>query len=257
MSISFDRAADIYDATRGFPAGVEALAAQTIASAGGLRGGERLLEIGVGTGRIALPLAAHVRQYVGVDISTSMMRRLQEKDGAGRVRLAQADATRLPFAADRFHAVVAVHVFHLIPGWRAVLEELRRVLLPAGCLIHCWNHNDQVIDIEATLKAALGDEHGRADAVGARGTTFLEEAGWRAGDEQICAFTRLQKPVEIVDNMRQRVWSRTWRLSDAALAAAAAALQTALQEKFADLHAPVEVPTSFHAKAFYPPGAAA
>src|SRR5690606_20916501 len=51
---------------------------------------------------------------------------------AGGVAAVRGDGTRLPLADASVDAAVAVHVFHLIPGWRAVLAELARVLRPGG-----------------------------------------------------------------------------------------------------------------------------
>ena len=58
-SVAFDRAAGYYDNTRGFPAGVEGEIGALMAQAGDLSSASRVLEIGVGTGRIALPVAPH------------------------------------------------------------------------------------------------------------------------------------------------------------------------------------------------------
>jgi ubiquinone/menaquinone biosynthesis C-methylase UbiE len=68
QSVAFDRAAHFYDDTRGFPAGEDRAVAALISQAGGLTATSRILEIGIGTGRIALPLASHVGAIYGVDI---------------------------------------------------------------------------------------------------------------------------------------------------------------------------------------------
>ena len=126
--VGFDRAAEYYDATRGFPPGVEHRVADLIAETAALTPDACVLEVGVGTGRIARPLARRVRGVVGVDISGAMMKRLQAQRGhaaeTGWIELALADAARLPFPDDSFDAAIGVHVFHLIPNWREVLSEL-------------------------------------------------------------------------------------------------------------------------------------
>src|SRR5262245_36855806 len=99
---NFDRAAEYYDETRGFPPGVDAKVAAWIAETVGLSPESRLLEVGVGTGRIAVPLAAHVGQIVGVDIARAMMARIHQKSPAKPIDLAEADAQHLPFAANSF-----------------------------------------------------------------------------------------------------------------------------------------------------------
>jgi ubiquinone/menaquinone biosynthesis C-methylase UbiE len=95
----------------------------------------RCLEIGVGTGRIALPLARAGVSMVGVDISREMLRKLiQNSDGAPPA-VVIGEATRLPFGEGKFSAVIAAHVLHLIPEWRQAIVEAIRVLKRDGALI--------------------------------------------------------------------------------------------------------------------------
>ncbi len=65
--ISFDRAVDYYDQTRGFPPGVAEQVAGT--AAGMLAPNSAVIEVGIGTGRIAKPLAAMGYKIFGLDIS--------------------------------------------------------------------------------------------------------------------------------------------------------------------------------------------
>lgn len=131
--MSFDRAAGYYDQTRSLPEHLmEQLVALLVAE---LPAGGRCLEIGVGTGRIALPLLDRGIQIVGVDISLEMVRRYVAKARPRTVEVAIADATRLPFASRTFTSAIASHVLHLIPEWKAALDELVRVLVPGGVLL--------------------------------------------------------------------------------------------------------------------------
>lgn len=59
--------------------------------AGLLPPGGRVLELGVGTGRIAVPLAAAGAEVTGVDASPRMLERLARRDPAGSVRRVEAD----------------------------------------------------------------------------------------------------------------------------------------------------------------------
>jgi SAM-dependent methyltransferase len=132
-SVSFDRAAGFYDATRRFSPQVSA--AQTAQLREALRDvSDPTLEIGVGTGRVALPLAAAGQRLVGVDISAAMLAALRDKS-PGALPLVRADATRLPFRNGSFGGAVVAHVLHLVSDWRAVVGELRRVVRPGGVLL--------------------------------------------------------------------------------------------------------------------------
>jgi SAM-dependent methyltransferase len=133
-SVSFDRAVGYYDRTRGISP--DALAHQTELLVEELRGLGRCLEIGVGTGLVALPLAEAGVPLVGVDLSAPMLARLVEKAG-GRAPfpLVVGDATALPLADDAFGAAIVRHVLHLIPEWERAIEELARVLRRPGVVL--------------------------------------------------------------------------------------------------------------------------
>ncbi len=132
-SVSFDRAAGFYDSTRRFSP--EVSAAQTAQLRDALRTVDGpTLEIGIGTGRVAIPLIAAGQRIVGVDLSYAMLARLREKS-PGQPPLVQADATLLPFRDGTFGGAVVAHVLHLVSDWRAVVEELRRVVQPGGVLL--------------------------------------------------------------------------------------------------------------------------
>jgi ubiquinone/menaquinone biosynthesis C-methylase UbiE len=133
-SISFDRAADFYDATRALPPHVQEPLTRTILSEVRSAGAERLLEVGIGTGRIARPLLERGLAVTGVDISLRMMERLSQQLGPRDAGpdLLLGDATRLPLADSSFRAALFVHVLHLVPGWESALAETRRVLASGG-----------------------------------------------------------------------------------------------------------------------------
>jgi ubiquinone/menaquinone biosynthesis C-methylase UbiE len=133
-SVPFDRAVEYYDRTRGLSQ--EASRAMASLLAADLHDRGRCLEVGVGTGLVALPLAAAGVPMVGIDISGPMLAKLVEKAGGREpFPLVRADATSLPFADDSFGGAVVRHVLHLVPEWRRVVSEMVRVLSSGGVVL--------------------------------------------------------------------------------------------------------------------------
>jgi ubiquinone/menaquinone biosynthesis C-methylase UbiE len=121
-SISFDRIAEDYDRTRRIPPEVMEETIAALSEALGTR--ERVLEIGVGTGRIALPLIRRGYRVVGVDVGPKMLGRAVAKGLEDGVL---GDAMDLPFRDRGFQGAVAVHVLDLLPDWRRAVAEAARV----------------------------------------------------------------------------------------------------------------------------------
>lgn len=125
MSISFDRAAAIYDETRGgeHRGRLTAEALVPLFAHAGLT-----LEVGIGTGLVGAALQAGGRCVVGVDISAQMLRRAKNRNLA----VARADAIALPFETASVDDAYSVWVLHLVADQAAVLREVMRVLRPGG-----------------------------------------------------------------------------------------------------------------------------
>ena len=174
-SVNFDRAAGYYDATRALPAAT--MTELTGVLAAELAGRQPCLEIGVGTGRFALPLRAAGIAMAGTDISGEMLRQLAANaGGASPFPLAQADATRQPFAAGAFGSVLAVHVLHLIPDWRIAVDEAMRVLRPGSALVASFPTDNRAVG-DADRATAGGPEDPAAE-VGAVGLSRDAVAPW-------------------------------------------------------------------------------
>lgn len=253
-SRSFDRAAPFYDRTRGLPA--EATARVTELLAGELAGRGRSLEIGVGTGRIALPLHDKGLPVAGIDLSRPMMGVLVEKAG-GRVPfpLAQSDATSLPFPDDRFGAVLASHVFHLIPQWRRALTEVLRVVRPGGVFLSSRGGRDRegaIAQVRAEFQASLGAEATHIGA--AHGSREVEDtlAGLGAQERRLPAVraTRTAPLGTMIDSLEAGQWSWSWGLPEARLRAAAEHTREWARSRLGPLDEPVTIETEVRWKAF-------
>ena len=142
-SIRFDTAADHYDRTRAISD--EAMERTISLLTSELRDRKRVLEVGVGTGLLALRLHEFEIPVSGLDLSAPMLAKLVEKAGGiPPFPLVRADATSMPFADRAFGAAYLRWVLHLIPDWRAVLAEMARVVRPGGVLLVSLGAFDEV-----------------------------------------------------------------------------------------------------------------
>ncbi len=254
-SVNFDRAVEYYDQTRGFPPGVDQHIPLLFATAGNLTPRSRVLEIGVGTGRIAVPSAPHVGHYVGMDISTGMMGKLRAKLTTEKIDLIQGDATHLPFATRTFDAVIAVHVFHLIPTWRDVLKEIARVLKPSAPLLHGWNGRTRSNILNDIWENQTRTGHEAPGAVGlSNQETFLVDEGWSEyGAKQTYTFSVEHSPNSFLSMIEGRKWSRCWLMPDDLIARGIDAVRAYIAANFPDPDAPFMVESHFHVQAYLPP----
>jgi SAM-dependent methyltransferase len=220
-SINFDRAAEFYDATR--DPGDEVTARTIDLLEREFRDRGRALEIGVGTGAIALPLAAREVPLVGIDVSTAMMSKLIEKSG-GRapLPLLHADATRVPIRDGAVAGAYARHVLHLISDWTAVVAELCRVVGDGVILLDVGSGASGWMDLWEGMQPALGPE---ADPIGfdivEQGTDVLDEAfaasGGRLRAVEEIASRDDETVADALADIRAKTPSWTWRVPDADL----------------------------------------
>lgn len=99
----------------------------------------RALDLACGTGYAAIGLAAAglAGEVHASDLSPKMLERCRANASAAgvTVRLALADAERLPYADDAFDLVVARGALHHVPAPADALREIRRVLSPGGAAV--------------------------------------------------------------------------------------------------------------------------
>lgn len=242
---SFDRAVAFYDDTRGLPddlmAQVVAALEREITGAGG----GPVLEVGVGTGRIALPLAARGLSVFGVDIGVEMLAELLRKQAAVdapavAVWVCRADATTLPVSDGAFGAVVASLVLHLVPDWRVAVAEMLRALRPGGVLLA---DPDGRSALNLELSTQLERIVGRPLRAGVRDASELDAhmAGLGCASQSLGPFeVRRRTTVRAwLDGLRGNRYSHTWTLDDTTREAACDELTTWAQSRHPDLDAEV------------------
>ena len=237
-SVSFDRAVEYYDKTRSLP---DDATERLVRLAAAELSGRRTLEVGAGTGRITLPLRASRIDVTALDLSGPMLSRLRAKDAERAVPIAQADATKLPFADASFDGAVCVHVLHLIPDWKAAFDEIVRVLEPGGIALvdtGGW-HKDARSRLEERFSEAAGIEEPFVGATKAEAVdTHAEERGLTR---------RMLAPVEtsyeiswgeIIQRLRDGLYSFTWHADEATRRRAADEVARWAADELGDLDEP-------------------
>lgn len=249
-SISFERAAGYYDATRGYTPEVQGWIADAIVAAAGATSRSRFLEVGIGTGRIAFPLIARGYAYAGIDISPSMMDQLRRKLAVYaashpdppplRADLREGDATALPYPDAQFDVVLTVHVLHLIPNWREVITEMLRILKPGGVCLTCGedrllpNVSTDTQDRWLAILHQLG-YHDTGQTTHTMRDTLIQEFEQRGLHPEILRPVSWEveaTPLQALHYLKERKWSRTWRVPDDLFAESIRLLEVEVQQRY-------------------------
>jgi ubiquinone/menaquinone biosynthesis C-methylase UbiE len=202
MRISFDRAAEIYDATRGPPKQALEKLIETIVGELGACGS--VLDVGVGTGRFAKPLQDRGYRVVGIDIAREMLGKGVEK-GVGD--LLRADACAIPFRNETFDAAICIHLLHLIEQWKEALQEICRVTQKTMLSITYTTRNP----VRQAYKLAL-------ERLGYT-TRRLGKGEWELADavelsRQVFAAAFDNSADELLAYLSQRAYSSQWEVPE-------------------------------------------
>ena len=122
----------------------------------GIRPGDRVLEVGVGTG-INTSLYPGNCKVTGIDLSSSMLEKARERvarEGLRNVRLLEMDAASLTFADDSFDIVYAPYLVSVVPDPVKVVREMQRVCRPGGKII-VLNHFRSPNRVLSSLERAI------------------------------------------------------------------------------------------------------
>lgn len=259
---SFDRVAHCYDETRGLPPDVAREIGDGIAALlFHVAPHPRLLEVGIGTGRIAVPLAAAGAHVAGIDISPKMLALLREKRRDIDVML--AEATRPPLRAASFDGALFVHILHLVPDAAATLRATLPLVRPGGLVIQGGDDRlgsvrdkadeviRRVVQEIAGIDIASRDRHAEAAAVFER---VMTDAGARMRQVTLARWTARAQGRRMLERLASQDYSSSWLIPKEALAAVVERVTPLLDALYGGLDREIELERGFTVTACVLPG---
>ncbi|MEO1643978.1 MAG: class I SAM-dependent methyltransferase [Chloroflexota bacterium] len=218
-----------------------------------------VLEIGVGTGRIAWQVANTGRDVVGFDLSPHMLAEIEatrptENSDTGALLLSRADMHHIPYADNSFGTVMVTHVLHLATDWQQVLRETARVLTSDGVLIQGsdWVDPNSVFGAlrnEVRMEAVRQNPNMMPPSAGISKDDYLAKLGGTDMTEIIAAEWETTLSVnERLSQYKQRLDNESWIFSEEMFAKIYAHLETFAGEKWADHDAPLPLKRRFMLK---------
>ena len=110
----------------------------------GVKNGDRVLDVGTGTGALAAAVEANMpaSQIVGVDPSKGFISYAQKNAKSTRVQFDVGDAHALKYKDASFDSTLALLVMNFVPDHHKAITEMRRVTRPQGIISACvWDYD--------------------------------------------------------------------------------------------------------------------
>jgi phosphatidylethanolamine/phosphatidyl-N-methylethanolamine N-methyltransferase len=201
VKAAYRRYARIYDAVFG---PVLQPGRKAVLDALKLKPGERVLEVGVGTG-LSLPLYPCNVRITGIDVSREMLDKARGRVARRRLdnveALLEMDAEEMAFPDASFDKVVAMYVVSVVARPARLLEELHRVCRPEG-EIFIVNHFHSDNRVLGALEKALA---GFSSQLGFRPDFDLREVLPATHDGEVSRVNLFQKIVRLRNGVSHKL----------------------------------------------------
>ncbi|MGO4668060.1 class I SAM-dependent methyltransferase [Bosea sp. 2RAB26] len=132
----------------------------------GIAHGERVIDVGCGTGSLtfALPQAAEIAEVAAIDFSPIFVAEARRRNSDPRITIKEGDACAIPFPDDEFDRALSLLVLHFVPAADKAVAEMRRVVRPGGVVAAAvWDHLGGMSGMRMMLDTlAAQDEQARS-----------------------------------------------------------------------------------------------
>jgi len=255
-SLSFDGLVELYEETRSFDTHCFDSALNYIATAFPVSTFTKLLKPGIGTGRIAIPLAQLGYQIAGVDVSDEMLsvlhKRLRNGNSTLPITCQRADITQLPFSIGAFDLAIVVHVFYFIHDWKKAVDEILRVVRKDGSVILMnTGMGAEIPFLNERYKELCSSLNCPIPTIGVKSTKEVADYFFSLGckAEWIQDRWRWTSRVQLskaLDYIKRRAYSFTTFAPDTTHAKAIDKLEAELRAKFSSLDTMIEIPNQVY-----------
>lgn len=255
-SLSFDNMVRLYDETRIFDRECFESALDYIVERFPPRAFTNVLEPGIGTGRIAIPLAKRGYRVTGVDISEEMLaflkKRLVSSEKSSRVFYQRGDVTRLPFPDETFDMAIVTHLFYFIGDWERAADEILRVVRKGNPIVLMHTGTGTEIPFLNERYKELCAQYGHpVEAIGVKSTgevvDYYKDLGFCA--ERVSERWRWVSDIKLdraLGYIGSRAYSFTTFASDNIHSKVVEKLRCELKSQFGSLREAVEVPNQVY-----------
>jgi len=244
----FDWASSFYDYSRAIPDDLMRKLIEILQDKLKIDSNSKILEVGVGTGRIAIPLTKKLHiNTIGVDISERMLQKCQERISyTENIQLILADGLTLPFKNSQFNIILTSHILHLLSNVHQFINKILPLLVKNGFYVNleAYVNYTQTIPFEIYYSklSESGFRHIYLTGLVRRGLIiYLSRRGWKH-KEYIIRSERTISNNDLVRFIQNRVFSHQRNISPDLHQQALQYLYKELEEKCIDLSKTVFAP---------------